>query len=227
MLFFDKNTPILLKEDKSIQISDFKDTIVRGDHNSTVIQFKLDRYLENYIDLLEMLESKYTHDIIISFKNAYGNYYDYYCEREEEIIDSAPTGKIIISWIISQNVTEAAGKVSFVIRVLKTEEFEQEDGEGNVQTYRKYKKWQSLPGTLIVKDNDFYSDGSYDLDAEDTNIILQNKIVEMQETISNLQNQIEKMQREISSHSYSITTQRSMLDDLRVDVDALKSQINL
>ena len=196
-LIFDRSEPIKV-ENKIVKISDFKDTIVTGDHDSIVIRFKLNRYLENEIDLMETVEEtgSYLYDIGIKFRNAYGSLMRYTCETREQ--DPNEEEYVNVAWIISQNVTEAAGNVSFIIDIVSEIQQEVDDGEDNTTTVVFYKRWQTLPCIITIKENVLYSSGSYDEIDTNNEYSIPQPIAQLQSQIEELQSQINELKTQIN-----------------------------
>jgi hypothetical protein len=106
---------------------------VVGDHNSEIVSFKIDRFIENH-DISQCMSHR------IFWKNTDTNKSD----KDDLSIKVLDDNIVLLSWLISDKVTESAGNLEFAVHI--------SDYDSNGQLcYR----WKTKPGNGLRIENGF------------------------------------------------------------------------
>ena len=216
MSIIDSGKPILIDHDKKIiNMKDFSQVVVQGDGNSIVISFGIPSSIEN-------INPSEGYEIRVLYKTPESSHTS---SSKCSIEDTDLENYYVCSWLIPSNVTRKAGNVSFCLEIYKTERVGVDpDGQGGYLEYvdQITYRWRTQPAILEILKSPFSINEEPVEDVAD----YINSVEALKETISSLTREIEEIQSINNYQESSISHQRDMIDALRADVEALRSQIN-
>jgi hypothetical protein len=124
----DTSSKIIVQDRKILISSDDIGTIIQGDNKARYLEFRMDKF-SNGVDLSKK-------SIIIKYINANGK--SFRTNVTDVVVEN---DYIYFSWLITTNVSAAAGTVVFAIEAAGDE-----DEKGNLDTFI----WQTDPASFIV-----------------------------------------------------------------------------